>query len=308
MPKPRSMIIPPEMYDELTRLKNERGLKSLHKALVLYFRMHPQSTEGSGEGPQESAPEGTSPQDLGPEGEHVRTPPPAGEYRTMISYSERELSESSEQDVRFQIAQRGRAPLDLLKRHRLEESLAMAPGVGPAKVKWILYRWDSSEQVRYNAQALYDVMISEVAILHPIAWSVVQDVWSLEQKHADCLARWGGPLPSMAPQAFYPGPGQPWPQQFWPSPQDQSFRQLDEDSRRYWFWREMQRLYGPPPQQPQPQEQSPPAGESSPPREESYTIVEPLRDADGEIMRDPNGNAITRKIRGPLRVLQKGFM
>jgi hypothetical protein len=213
----------------------------------------------------------------------------------------------------------GEEGLQKLKRQRLEELLTIAPAVGRRSLSWIMKQYDLDETARRDPNALMGLLQSG-GIKDHIAYRIVNSLIALEEEYADLLRRqtqpyvfpssrrWGEagyplfrqpqppygsePFPrypsSQYPTAQYPQPpqypsydyGYGYPSYSAPRIEESVRRAVEEEFRK----RESQ--------QPQAQVQA-----------QVVTVTEPLRDAEGHLIYDKDGNPVYRKVTGPISQL-----
>jgi len=223
----------------------------------------------------------------------------------------------------------GEEGLQKLKRERLVEFLTVAPGVGKRTVGWILKQYDLDETARRDPNALMSLLQSG-GIKDHIAYRIVNAIIALENEYSDIIKQQVQPYGFYPPQrhepTIYPPPIQPprrlntwrepfppprpyqpqYPQSYGypyypPRPEDIARRIADELKREF--------------QQTKTQEQT------QPQPNQVVTITEPLRDAEGRLIYDKDGNPVYRKVTGPinqlglvsqedpeLKILKKGLM
>jgi len=222
----------------------------------------------------------------------------------------------SEEDERVMISMEGRPALNRLKRERLVSVLSKAPRMGSQSVKWILDRWDNNDRIKDDPNALWSLMVNEAQVSPQIARSILEDVWSLEQKYASILAQQGQPPiflgGSQGPQQPSVFPSGPYVQ--YPSYQPQY-------GLGYPYHTSAPVGYPPygyyPPPSPQPTQEKQPqvtleamraeikkAMEEQLGKVDIVEIEEPARDSEGRIILDPDNRPILVKRRGPASSLQ----
>ena len=197
----------------------------------------------------------------------------------------------------------GEEGLQKLKRDRLIEFLSVAPKVSNRIVTWILKQYDLDESARRDPNVLMSVLQS-AGIKDHVAYRIVNVLNALEDEFADLLRRQaqpygfypsrrlgeGGypPFPTRQPQSYrgesfprYPQPQPPYydyysPQGYPPRVEDIVRQRIEEEFKKR-----------------EPQSQPSQA-------QQVVTITEPLRDAEGKLVYDKDGNPVYRKVTGPM--------
>jgi len=95
-----------------------------------------------------------------------------------------------EEDIRSIIAMEGREGLNKLKRRRLEEVLSKHPRVNPKMRDYILFQWDTNENIKDDPNALWSCL-RDSGLEPSVAKTITDSVWSLESKYAHLLIEQG---------------------------------------------------------------------------------------------------------------------
>jgi len=202
------------------------------------------------------------------------------------------------------VAQYGEEGLETIKKRLLMELLEFAPGVGKPTIKWITKQWQLDINVRRDLNQLHNVLTTS-GVKNEIAMRICNALQALEDEYADVLQ---APSP---PLGYYRRPdtraGQqhpPFPRRTQPGRYDYGGYPLPD------YGYPGYPLYHGYPPYPQPPlriedverviEEKLKKDASTQPPQQTVTITEPARDADGKPLFDKDGNPIYRKIMGPL--------
>lgn len=216
--------------------------------------------------------------------------------------------QKSGMSMREYVAFYGTVGLERLKRDRLIEFLTVAPGVGRRSVAWIMKQYDMDPNVRRDLNSLMSLLTS-AGVKQDISYRICSALAALEEEFSDLLAQprpliypmrrhegaFGYPVFQSFPQPSqriepFPLPRYTQPPQYPPqpyTPYDYGYQpQRVEDVVRRAIEEEFKRRES----QQQAQVQTP----------QVVTITEPLRDSEGKLVYDRDGNPVYRKIVGPL--------
>jgi len=220
--------------------------------------------------------------------------------------------DKSGMSMREYVAFYGTVGLDRLKRDRLVEFLTVAPGIGKRSVAWIMKQYDMDPNVRRDLNSLMSLLTS-AGVKQDVSYRICSAIAALEDEFSDLLAqprpwvyplrrpedaryppfpsgypqapsrfepfaRYPPPQPSQGPSYYDYGYGYPPYPSYTPRPEEIA-RRVAEELRK-----ETQQ------QQAQAQTQA----------QQIVTITEPLRDAEGKLIYDKDGNPVYRKVVGPL--------
>ncbi|MEM2941459.1 MAG: hypothetical protein QW304_07925 [Thermoproteota archaeon] len=118
----------------------------------------------------------------------------AKKKQRLLEELEKEKSTSprtmSEEDIRSVIAIEGREGLNRLKRERLEEVLARHPRVSTKMAEYILFLWDTNENIKEDPNNLWSAL-RDAGVEPAVIRSIVDSVWSIELKYAPILQEHG---------------------------------------------------------------------------------------------------------------------
>jgi hypothetical protein len=239
------------------------------------------------------------------------------EFESEITEGEPPPPSAVKMSPREYVALFGEEGLKKLKRQRLVEFLNIAPGVGKRMVAWVLKQFDLDEAAQKDPNSLMSLLVS-AGIKDNVAYRVVNALISLEDEFSDVLRR------QIQPYGFYPSrrqetTGYPiFPSVQPPTSQFGPFPRFSQQPPQYPQYPPYSYDYGygyPPPvrsedvarrvieelrreQQAQAQVQ-----QAQQPQQQIVTITEPLRDAEGRLIYDRDGNPVYRKITGPVSQL-----
>jgi hypothetical protein len=215
------------------------------------------------------------------------------------------------------VAYYGVEGLDELKRSRLNELLVAAPGIGRKTITWVNKQWQLDPAIRRDPNLLLNVLTG-CGIKQEVAYRICAVLQALEDEFSDVLRR------QVQPYGFYPSrrqetTGYPiFPSVQPPTSQFGPFPRFSQQPPQYPQYPPYSYDYGygyPPPvrsedvarrvieelrreQQAQAQVQ-----QAQQPQQQIVTITEPLRDAEGRLIYDRDGNPVYRKITGPVSQL-----
>jgi hypothetical protein len=235
------------------------------------------------------------------------------EFESEITEGEPPPPSAVKMSPREYVALFGEEGLKKLKRQRLVEFLNIAPGVGKRMVAWVLKQFDLDEAAQKDPNSLMSLLVS-AGIKDNVAYRVVNALISLEDEFSDVLRR------QVQPYGFYPSrrqetTGYPiFPSVQPPTSQFGPFPRFSQQPPQY-------------PQYPPYSYEYPPSYGYQTPRVEdivkrvaeelrketqqqqvqaqsqTYTVTEPLRDPEGKLVYDKDGNPVYRKVTYPISQL-----
>jgi uncharacterized C2H2 Zn-finger protein len=132
------------------------------------------------------------------------------------------ITKMSEEDTRAMIAQEGRDGLNKLKRDRLAEVLSSHPKVASRARVYILRKWETNERMRDDWREMFAILRS-AGIPDDVAYDIINDVWSLEEKYGNILQLKGQRVFTIPPKSvdqFMVSTSQPYQQSasYYPPP------------------------------------------------------------------------------------------
>jgi len=202
------------------------------------------------------------------------------------------------------VAYYGVEGLDELKRQRLIELLNSAPSIGKRTIVWVNKQWQLDPSVRRDLNQLLNVLTG-CGVKSDIAYRICNVLQSMDEEYGNLLRRGTQPMGfygqrSSGVEGSYP----PFPtRQQQPSWQESFPRQFPQQPYDYGYG------YGWYP--PRPEDFAKRVAEelrreregqqgSQPQVQQVVTITEPLRDAEGKLVYDKDGNPVYRKVTGPM--------